>query len=65
MFILHQQKYLEQCHHLLTTCFGRLCMFEKFHQGKISIEKIIEKMAHNPAKLFKIEKAKMTIPAGK
>ena len=31
-------------------------MFEKYHQGKISIEKIIEKMAHNPAKLFKIEK---------
>jgi dihydroorotase len=33
-----------------------VAMFEKFHQGKISIEKIIEKMAHNPAKLFKIEK---------
>ena len=33
-----------------------VAMFEMFHQGKISIEKIIEKMAHNPAKLFKIEK---------
>ena len=33
-----------------------VAMFEKYHQGKISIEKIIEKMAHNPAKLFKIEK---------
>lgn len=33
-----------------------LAMFESYHRGKISIEKIIEKMAHNPAKLFKIEK---------
>ncbi|CAM4031027.1 dihydroorotase [Flavobacterium antarcticum] len=33
-----------------------VAMFEAYHQGKISIEKIIEKMAHNPAKLFKIEK---------
>lgn len=33
-----------------------VAMFENFHKGKISIEKIIEKMAHNPAKLFKIEK---------
>jgi dihydroorotase len=31
-------------------------MFEAYHQGKISIEKIIEKMCHNPAKIFKIEK---------
>ncbi|MBF6607955.1 MAG: dihydroorotase [Flavobacterium sp.] len=33
-----------------------VAMFEKFHQGKITIEKIVEKMAHNPAKIFKIEK---------
>jgi dihydroorotase len=33
-----------------------VAMFEAYHRGKISIEKIIEKMAHNPAKLFKIEK---------
>jgi len=33
-----------------------VAMFEAFHKGKISIEKIVEKMAHNPAKLFKIEK---------
>lgn len=33
-----------------------VAMFEAFHQGKISIEKIVQKMAHNPAKLFKIEK---------
>ena len=32
-----------------------IAMFEAFHQGKISIEKIVEKMCHNPAKLFKIE----------
>jgi dihydroorotase len=33
-----------------------VAMFEAFLQGKISIEKIVEKMAHNPAKIFKIEK---------
>lgn len=33
-----------------------VAMFEKHFQGKISVEKIVEKMAHNPAKLFKIEK---------
>lgn len=33
-----------------------VAMFEAYHQGKISIEKVVEKMAHNPAKIFKIEK---------
>ncbi|MBL7868316.1 dihydroorotase [Flavobacterium lindanitolerans] len=33
-----------------------VAMFEAFHQGKISVEKIVEKMAHNPAKIFKINK---------
>jgi len=33
-----------------------VAMFEAYHQGKISIEKIVEKMAHNPAKIFQIEK---------
>ena len=33
-----------------------VAMFEAHHQGKISIPKIVEKMAHNPAKIFKIEK---------
>ena len=33
-----------------------VAMFEAYHQGKISIEKIVEKMSHNPAKIFKIEK---------
>lgn len=33
-----------------------VAMFENYHRGKISIEKIVEKMAHNPAKIFKIEK---------
>ncbi len=32
-----------------------VAMFEKYHQGMISIEKIVEKMSHNPAKIFKIE----------
>ena len=33
-----------------------VAMFEASHQGKISVEKIVEKMCHNPAKIFKIEK---------
>ena len=33
-----------------------VAMFEVYHQGKITIEKIVEKMCHNPASLFKIEK---------
>lgn len=31
-------------------------MLEKFHDGKISLEKIVEKMCHNPSILFQIEK---------
>ena len=31
-------------------------MLEKHHQGVISLEKLVEKMCHNPAKLFQIEK---------
>ncbi len=33
-----------------------VALFEAHHQGKISVEKIVEKFCHNPAKLFKIEK---------
>jgi dihydroorotase len=33
-----------------------VAMFEANHQGKISVEKIVEKMCHNPSKIFKIEK---------
>ena len=33
-----------------------VAMFEAYLQGKISVEKIVQKMAHNPAILFKIEK---------
>lgn len=33
-----------------------VAMFEAYHQGKISVEKIVEKMCHNPAKIFKIQK---------
>lgn len=32
-----------------------VAMFEAHLQGKITIEKIVEKMCHNPAKLFKIK----------
>ena len=31
-------------------------MLEAYHQNKISIEKIVEKMCHNPAILFQVEK---------
>jgi len=31
-------------------------LLEKYHQGVISLEKIVEKMCHNPAKLFQISK---------
>ncbi|MBT8320193.1 MAG: dihydroorotase [Eudoraea sp.] len=31
-------------------------MMDKYHEGLISLEKIVEKMCHNPAKLFDIEK---------
>lgn len=31
-------------------------MLEKYHEGIISLEKIVEKMCHNPSKLFQIEK---------
>ena len=33
-----------------------VAMLEMYHKGKISIEKIVEKMCHNPAILFQIEK---------
>ncbi|HOZ76161.1 MAG TPA: dihydroorotase [Flavobacterium sp.] len=33
-----------------------VAMFEAFHQGKLSVEKIVEKMAHNPAIVFGIQK---------
>src|SRR5690606_37704329 len=32
-----------------------VAMFEMFHKGRITVEKIAEKMAHNPAKIFQIE----------
>jgi dihydroorotase len=31
-------------------------MLEKYKEGVISLEKVVEKMCHNPAKLFQIEK---------
>jgi dihydroorotase len=33
-----------------------LMMLELYHQGKITLEKIVEKMCHAPAKCFKIDK---------
>ncbi len=34
---------------------GLAAMFEFYHQGKISLEKIVQKMCHNPAILFRIQ----------
>ena len=33
-----------------------LALFEKVKEGVISVEKVVEKMSHNPAKLFQVEK---------
>jgi dihydroorotase len=33
-----------------------IAMLERCHEGKITAEKVVEKMCHNPAKLFQIEK---------
>lgn len=33
-----------------------VAMLEHYHNGKISLEKIVEKMCHNPAILFQVEK---------
>ena len=33
-----------------------IALLEKVKEGVISIEKLVEKMSHNPAKLFKVEK---------
>ncbi|WP_053971104.1 dihydroorotase [Mangrovimonas sp. ST2L15] len=33
-----------------------VAMFEMYHRGKISLEKLVEKMCHNPAILFEVEK---------
>ncbi|MDQ3192129.1 MAG: dihydroorotase [Bacteroidota bacterium] len=35
---------------------GLVAMCELYHQGKITLEKIVEKMCHAPAELFEIEK---------
>ena len=35
---------------------GLVAMLEAYHNGKITIERIVEKMCHNPAILFQIEK---------
>ena len=35
---------------------GVVAMFEFWHRGKISLEKVVEKMCHNVADLFQIEK---------
>lgn len=32
-----------------------VCLLEFYHQGKISLEKIVEKMCHNPAILYRIK----------
>jgi dihydroorotase len=60
----HAPHTLEEKSNPYTTCpsggplvqHALVALFEAHHQGKISVEKIVEKFCHNPAKLFKIEK---------
>ena len=60
----HAPHTLEEKKNPYTTCpsggplvqHSVIAMFEAYHQKKISVEKIVEKMAHNPAKLFRVEK---------
>lgn len=33
-----------------------IAMLEFYHNGKIALEKVVEKMCHNPAKLFRVNK---------
>ncbi|WP_348799976.1 dihydroorotase [Flavobacterium adhaerens] len=51
-----KQKYLQAPSGGPLVQHSLVAMFEAHHQGKISVEKIVEKMCHNPAKIFKIEK---------
>lgn len=59
----HAPHTLEEKSNPYTTCpsggplvqHALVAMMESCSKGKISIEKIVEKMCHNPAKIFKIE----------
>ena len=59
----HAPHTLEEKSNPYTTCpsggplvqHALVAMMEAYNKGKISIEKIVEKMCHNPAKIFKIE----------
>lgn len=60
----HAPHTLEEKKNPYTTCpsggplvqHSLVLMMEAYAKGKISVEKIVEKMCHNPAKIFKIEK---------
>lgn len=59
----HAPHTLEEKSNPYTTCpsggplvqHALVAMMESYSKGKISIEKIVEKMCHNPAKIFNIE----------
>ena len=59
----HAPHTLEEKSNPYTTCpsggplvqHALVAMVEAYNKGKISMEKIVEKMCHNPAKIFKIE----------
>ncbi|MDF3076725.1 MAG: dihydroorotase, multifunctional complex type [Sphingobacteriaceae bacterium] len=36
--------------------YALVAMLDLYHQGKISLEQVVEKMAHNPAVCFRVEK---------
>ena len=60
----HAPHTLEEKHNVYTKCpsgaplvqHSLNVMLENYKNGKISLEKIVQKMAHNPAILFRIEK---------
>ncbi len=50
------KSYLESPSGIPSIQFSLQLMLEKYLENKISLEKIVEKMCHNPAKIFRIEK---------
>ena len=51
-----QQKYLKSPSGIPMIQFSLIAMLELYHKGIISIEKIVEKMCHNPSTLYKIDR---------
>ena len=50
-----KQKYLQSPSGVPLVQHTLLMMLEMYHMGKISLETIVEKMCHNPARCFQID----------